>query len=58
MSLMSETTEHLPTAKQESTEDVELAINIPESLKIDTRQHRSDQIPSKAYKYTKTYRKD
>ena len=45
-SLMSETTEqvhessqnNLTTAKQESTEDVELAINIniPESLKIDT----------------------
>ena len=27
---------NLPTAKQESTEEVELAINIPESLKIDT----------------------
>ena len=43
-SLMSETTEqvnessqnNLPTAKQESTEEVELAINIPESLEIDT----------------------
>ena len=42
--LMSETTEqvnessqnNLPTAKQESIEEVELAINIPESLKIDT----------------------
>ena len=42
--LMSETTEqvnessqnNLPTAKQESTEELELAINIPESLKIDT----------------------
>ena len=29
---------NLPTAKQESTEDVELAINIPESLKIDIGQ--------------------
>ena len=27
---------NLPTAKQESTEEVELTINIPESLKIDT----------------------
>ena len=27
---------NLPTAKQESTEELELAINIPESLKIDT----------------------
>ena len=27
---------NLPIAKRESTEDVELAINIPESLKIDT----------------------
>ena len=43
-SLMSNTVEqvnkssqnNLPTAKQESTEEVELAINIPESLKIDT----------------------
>ena len=43
-SLMSETTEqvnkssqnNLPTAKQESIEVVELAINIPESLQIDT----------------------
>ena len=43
-SLMSETTEQvnessqndLPTAKQESMEEVESAINIPESLKIDT----------------------
>ena len=43
-SLMSETTEqvnkssqnNLPIAKQESTEEVELAIHIPESLKIDT----------------------
>ena len=43
-SLMSETTEqvnkssqnNLPTAKQESTEEVESAINIQESLKIDT----------------------
>ena len=43
-SLMSETTEqvnessenNLPTAKQESIEEVELAINIPESPKIDT----------------------
>ena len=43
-SLMSKTMEqvnessqnNLPTAKQESTEEVELAINIPESLKIDT----------------------
>ena len=43
-SLMSEATEHvnkssendLPTAKQESMEEVESAINIPESLKIDT----------------------
>ena len=42
--LMSETMEqvnessqnNLPTAKQESTEEVESAINIPESLKIDT----------------------
>ena len=42
--LMSETTEQvgessqndLPTAKQESIEEVESAINIPESLKIDT----------------------
>ena len=42
--LMSETMEqvnkysqnNLPTAKQESTEEVELAINILESLKIDT----------------------
>ena len=42
--LMSETTEqvnessqnNLPTTKQESTEEVDLAINIPESLKIDT----------------------
>ena len=41
---MSETTEqvnehsqnNLPTAKQESTEEVESAINISESLKIDT----------------------
>ena len=41
---MSETTEQvnessqndLPTAKQEYIEEVELAINIPESLKIDT----------------------
>ena len=44
MSLMSETTEqvnessqnNLPTAKQESIEEVESAINILESLKIDT----------------------
>ena len=44
ISLMSETEEqvhkssqkNLPTAKQESTEEVELAINIPESLKTDT----------------------
>ena len=43
-SLMSEATEqvnessenNLPTAKQESIEEVESAINIPESLKIDT----------------------
>ena len=43
-SLMSETTEqvnessenNLPKAKQESIEEVESAINIPESLKIDT----------------------
>ena len=43
-SLMSETTEqvnessenNLPPAKQESMEEVESAINIPESLKIDT----------------------
>ena len=43
-SLMSETTEqvnessknNLPTAKQESIEEVESAINLPESLKIDT----------------------
>ena len=43
-SLMSETTEqvnescenNLPTAKQESIEEVESAINILESLKIDT----------------------
>ena len=43
-SLMSEATEQvnepsendLPTAKQESMEDVESAISIPESLKIDT----------------------
>ena len=43
-SLMSETTEqvnkssrnNLSTAKQESTEEVELAIHIPESLKVDT----------------------
>ena len=43
-SLMSEMAEwvnessqnNLPTAKQESTEEVELAINIPESLKTDT----------------------
>ena len=43
-SLMSETTKqvnessqnNLPIAKRESTEDVESAINIPESLKIDT----------------------
>ena len=42
--LMSETTEqvnessenNLPTAKQESIEEMESAINIPESLKIDT----------------------
>ena len=42
--MMSETTEqvnessqnNLPTAKQESIEEVELATNIPESLKIDT----------------------
>ena len=27
---------NLPIAKQESTKDVALAINIPESLKIDT----------------------
>ena len=43
-SLMSETTEqvsgssqnNLPTVKQESIEDIELAINIPKSVKIDT----------------------
>ena len=43
-SLMSDTAEqvnkssqnNLPTAKRQSTEEVELAINIPESLKIDT----------------------
>ena len=41
---MSETTEqvnkssqnNLPTANQESTEEVELVIHIPESLKVDT----------------------
>ena len=47
--LMSETMEqvnessqnNLPTAKQESTEEVELAINIPESLKVDnTLRHQ------------------
>ena len=27
---------NLPTAKQESIEEIELAINIPESLKTDT----------------------
>ena len=27
---------NLPTAKQESTEEVELVINIPESLKTDS----------------------
>ena len=63
-SLMSETTEqvnessqnNLPTAKQDSIEEVESAINIPESLKIDTghtlrhqpvlkstSQHRTDR---------------
>ena len=46
-SLMSEMAEqvnetsqnNLPTAKQESIEEVESAVNIPESLKTDTSHH-------------------
>ena len=55
-SLMSETAEqvnemsqnNLPTAKQESTEEVELAINIPESLKTDTGHTLRWQTASKS----------
>ena len=39
---------NLPTAKQESTEEVELAINIPESLKTDTSHTLQHQpVPKK-----------